>query len=111
MHHYTSPSICIGPKTFAWGERTYIMGVINVSPESFSGAGVADADAAIARARQLVDEGADMLDVGGQPARPGTRGPDEGFDEIAPEEEVRRVVPVIERLLDELQDVPVSVET
>src|SRR5438552_7097761 len=58
--------MCIGPKTFVWGERTYVMGVINVSPESFSGDGVADADAAIARARQLVDEGADMLDVGGR---------------------------------------------
>jgi dihydropteroate synthase len=101
----------IGPRTFVWGERTYLLGVINVSPESFSGDGVAGADAAIARARQLVDEGADMLDVGGQSTRPGTRGTDEGFDEIAPEEEIRRVVPVIERLRIELPDVPVSVDT
>src|SRR5690348_12848047 len=111
MHHYHYPTIRIGPKTLALGDRTYILGVINVSPESFSGDGVADADAAIARARQLVDEGADMLDVGGQSTRPGKGGTDEGFDEITPEEEIRRVVPVIERLRDELPDVPVSVDT
>ena len=111
MHHYTAPTMCIGPKTFAWGEHTYIMGVINVSPESFSGDGVADADAAVARARQIAAGGADMLDVGGQSTRPGTRGTDEGFDEITPEEEIRRVVPVIERLRDELPDVPVSIDT
>src|SRR3989442_7650363 len=104
MHHYHCPTVRIGPNTFAWGERTYIMGVINVSPESFSGVGVADADAALARARQLVDEGADMLDVGGQSTRPGKRGTDEGFDEIAPEEEIRRVVPVIQRLREQLAD-------
>ena len=60
----------IGPTTFVWGARTYIMGVINVSPESFSGDGVATVDDAVEQARRFVDEGADILDVGGQSTRP-----------------------------------------
>jgi dihydropteroate synthase len=99
----THPSLTIGPRTFVWGERTYIMGVINVSPDSFSGDGLGDVAAAVAQARRFVDEGADLLDVGGQSTRP-------GFEELSPEEEIRRVVPVIERLVAEL-DVPVSVDT
>jgi dihydropteroate synthase len=106
-----SASLTIGPRTFVWGERTYLMGVLNVSPESFAGDGVADVDAAVARARRLADEGADIIDVGGQSTRPAAgRAAEAGFDEIAPEEEVRRVVPVIERLVREF-DVPVSVDT
>ena len=103
--------LTIGPRTFAWGERTYLMGVLNVSPESFAGDGLADADAALAQARRFVDEGADLLDVGGQSTRPSaTQTARGGFDEVAPEEEIRRVVPVIERIVREL-DVPVSVDT
>lgn len=79
------------------------MGVINVSPDSFSGDGLADAEAALAQARRFVEEGADILDVGGQSTRP-------GFQELPPEEEARRVIPVIERLVAEL-DAPVSVDT
>lgn len=99
----TTASLTIGPRTFVWGERTYLMGVINVSPESFSGDGLADVDAAVAQARRFVDEGADILDIGGQSTRP-------GFDDLPPDEEIRRVVPVIERLVAAL-DVPVSVDT
>ena len=99
----TSPSLTIGPRSFVWGERTYLMGVINVSPESFSGDGLADTGAAVAQARRFVDEGADLLDVGGQSTRP-------DFDELSPEDEARRVVPVIERIVTEL-NVPVSVDT
>ena len=95
--------LVIGSRTFNWGERTYIMGVINVSPDSFSGDGLADVDAAVAQGRRFVDEGADILDVGGQSTRP-------GFEELTVEEEAARVVPVIERLVAEL-DVPVSVDT
>jgi len=103
--------LTIGPRTFAWGERTYIMGVINVSPESFAGDGLADVEAAVARGRCLAEEGADILDVGGQSTRPlPSRTTESGFEEVPPEEEVRRVVPVIDRLLREL-DVPVSVDT
>jgi dihydropteroate synthase len=96
-------SLTIGPRTFVWGERTYLMGVINVSPESFSGDGLADVEAAVAQARRFVDEGADLLDVGGQSTRP-------GFEDLSPEEETRRVVPVIERIVADL-DVPVSIDT
>ena len=99
----TPPPLTIGPRTFVWGERTYLMGVINVSPDSFSGDGLADVDAAVAQGRRLVDEGADILDVGGQSTRP-------GFDELTADEETRRVVPVIERLAAEA-GVPLSVDT
>jgi len=96
-------SLAIGPRSFVWGERTYLMGVINVSPESFSGDGLAGAEAAVAQGRRFAAEGADLLDVGGQSTRP-------GFEELSPDEETRRVVPVIERLVAGL-DVPVSVDT
>src|SRR3990170_4192562 len=96
-------SLTIGPRTFVGGERTYLMGVINVSPDSFSGDGLADAEAAVAQARRFVEAGADLLDVGGQSTRP-------GFDELSPEAEIARVVPVIERIAAEL-DAPVSVDT
>ncbi len=100
----TAPSpLSIGPREFVWGERTYLMGVINVSPDSFSGDGLGDVEAAVAQGRRFVEEGADILDVGGQSTRP-------GFQELAPEEEIGRVVPVIERLVAELE-VPVSIDT
>ncbi len=98
-----SPPLTIGPREFTWGERTYLMGVINVSPDSFAGDGLSDADAAVAQGRRFVEEGADLLDVGGQSTRP-------DFDELSPEEEARRVIPVIERLVAELP-VPVSVDS
>jgi dihydropteroate synthase len=98
------PPLAIGSRSFAWGERTYLMGVINVSPDSFSGDGLADAEAAVARGRRFVEEGADILDVGGQSTRPGLS------EELSPDEEIRRVVPVIERLVREV-DAPVSVDT
>ena len=106
-----APSMRIGTRTFVWATRTYLMGVINVSPDSFSGDGLASVDAAVEQARRFVDEGADILDVGGQSTRPGTNKTDAGFDEIAPEEEIRRVVPVIERLRAALPEVPISVDT
>jgi dihydropteroate synthase len=106
-----APTLAVGPKTFAWGARTYVMGVINVSPDSFSGDGIADPDAALEQARRFVREGADLLDVGGQSTRPAADRTRAGFDEVDPREEIRRVVPVIERLRRELPDVPVSVDT
>lgn len=96
-------SLTIGPREFVWGERTYLMGVVNTSPDSFSSDGVIDPDVAVERAKRFAGEGADIIDVGGQSTRP-------GFEELAPEEEVRRVVPVIERLAAET-DAPVSVDT
>ncbi len=106
-----APSMRIGPRTFAWGARTYVMAVINVSPESFSGDGVARAEDAVALAHRFVADGADILDVGGQSTRPGANKTQAGFDEIAPDEECARVVPVIERLHAELPGMPISVDT
>lgn len=93
---------------FAWGTRTYLMGILNVTPDSFSGDGVFDpADdwvaQAVARGRQLVDEGADVLDVGGESTRPGST-------PVPLEEELRRVIPVI-RALRAAVHVPISVDT
>jgi dihydropteroate synthase len=108
---YAAPTLRIGPATFTWGARTYIMGVINTSPDSFSGDGLADPDAALAQASRMVEEGADLLDVGGQSTRPGPVKTDAGFDEITPEEEIARVVPVIERIARALPRTPVSIDT
>ena len=95
--------LTIGSREFVWGQRTYLMGVINVSPESFWNGKYGDAEAALERGRTLVEEGADILDIGGQSTRP-------GYDEVPPQEEAERVAPVIERLVSEL-DMPVSVDT
>ncbi len=93
-----------GDVELRWGERTYIMGVLNVTPDSFSGDGVGgDIEAAIARARQLASEGADIIDVGGESTRPGA-------PPLSADEELRRVIPVIERLSGELAT-PLSIDT
>lgn len=97
-------SLTIGNRTFVWGERTYVMGIINVSPDSFAGDGIAyDVDVAVERGRRFAQEGADILDVGGESTRP-------GFEPVTVEEETRRVVPVIHRLTQAV-DVPVSIDT
>lgn len=86
------------------GERTLIMGILNVTPDSFSdGAEFLSPDAAAERARQMVDEGADIIDIGGESTRPGA-------GVITAEEEVARVIPVIEALADQV-DVPISIDT
>jgi dihydropteroate synthase len=88
---------------FRWGERTYVMGIVNVDPDSFSGDGLRDAESAIAQGKRFAAEGADIIDVGGESTRP-------GFQPVAAEEELRRVIQVIERLASELS-VPVSIDT
>ena len=94
----------IGGREFAWGSRTYVMGIVNVTPDSFSGDGLAhDQNAAVHQALQMREDGADIIDVGGESTRP-------GFAEVDAEEEARRVLPVIERLAKEL-DIPVSIDT
>jgi dihydropteroate synthase len=94
----------IGGREFVWGSRTYVMGILNVTPDSFSGDGVGgDVEAAVRQAAQMREDGADIIDVGGESTRPGA-------EEVSAGEERERVVPVIERLAREL-DVPVSVDT
>jgi len=92
-----------GKSTFYWGKRTYIMGVINVSPDSFSGDGLTDVEGAVARAKRFVQEGADIIDIGGESTRPGST-------PISIDEELRRVIPVVEKLAQEIS-VPLSVDT
>ncbi len=108
----TPPPLTIGPLTCQWGTRTYVMGILNVTPDSFSGDGLAArwepgspalVEAALRQAQRLVEEGADILDVGGESTRPGSA-------PLPTDEELRRVVPVIERLARELPT-PISVDT
>jgi len=92
-----------GKTTFYWGERTYAMGIVNVSPDSFSGDGLDSVDAAVAQAQRFVTEGVDILDVGGESTRPGS-------SPISVDEELQRVIPVLERLIGKVK-VPLSVDT
>jgi dihydropteroate synthase len=80
------------------------MGIVNVTPDSFSGDGVPDADAAVRRAWQLVEDGADIVDIGGESTRPGSQ-------PVPVDEEMRRVLPVIERLMAQNFPAPISVDT
>jgi dihydropteroate synthase len=85
-------------------DRTRVMGIVNVTPDSFSDGGKHDTvEAAVAHALKLVEEGADVLDIGGESTRPGA-------DAVSVEEEIRRVVPVIEALARQVQ-IPISIDT
>ena len=96
-------------KTFLWGERTYLMGAVNVTPDSFSGDGLGyDVDAAVNRALLMESEGADIIDVGGESTRRYDNRP--GAVQVSAEEELRRVVPVVERLSGRLS-IPISIDT
>ena len=94
-----------GSHVIPLGRRTLLMGIVNVTPDSFSdGGSYASVDDAVKHAIQMVADGAELLDVGGESTRPGS-------DVVASDEEIRRVVPVVRRIVDELPDVPVSVDT
>jgi len=81
--------ITIGGREFIWGRRTYIMGVVNVTSDSFSGDGLAhDVAAAVNQAVRMCRDGADIIDVGGESTRP-------GFQPVPADEEIGRTVPVI----------------
>jgi dihydropteroate synthase len=92
-----------GGTALYWGKRTYVVGVLNVSPDSFSGDGLFDVEAAVARAKRLASEGADMIDVGGESTRPGSA-------PISVAEELHRVIPVVEIVSRELS-LPLSIDT
>ena len=82
----------IGTKNFPSGKKTYVMGILNVTPDSFSDGGTHNTlNTALSHAEKMVDQGADILDVGGESTRP-------GHIQIGDEEEIRRVVPVIQKL-------------
>jgi len=101
------PATRCGNTEFRWGAKTYVMGVVNLSPDSFSGDGIGDdVYAAVAQAQRMVAEGADIIDVGGESTRPGTK----PLSIASVDEELRLVVPVIERLAVDVS-VPVSIDT
>jgi dihydropteroate synthase len=94
----------IRTRSLLLGERTFIMGVLNVTPDSFSDGGeFVDPDRAYARALELEDEGADIIDIGAESTRPGSQ-------RVSEAEELRRLVPVLKRLRGKLR-VPISVDT
>jgi dihydropteroate synthase len=91
--------------SFEWGKRTYVMGIINYTPDSFSGDGLSERglDYALNQARQFVESGADILDVGGESTRPGA-------EPVSLQQEVDRVLPVIEALEKEF-DTLISIDS
>ncbi|MBR4174659.1 MAG: dihydropteroate synthase [Lachnospiraceae bacterium] len=94
----------IGSRDFLRSGRTYIMGILNLTPDSFyDGGWHADKDAALKCVREMIDEGADVIDVGGESTRP-------GHTPVSLDEELRRVIPVIEAVRARY-DIPVSVDT
>jgi dihydropteroate synthase len=116
------PTLTIGPKTFEWGARTFVMGILNITPDSFSGDGLlppsppshlpsgdgrrgeGGVNAALEQARRFLAAGADILDVGGESTRPGSQ-------TVTAAEEMERVLPVIRALAQEFPEAVFSVDT
>lgn len=94
----------IGNTNFEIGERTYIMGILNITPDSFSDGGKFDSiDSALKQAEQMICNGVDIIDIGGESTRPGHR-------VVSEEEEINRVVPVIKAIRAKY-DIPISIDT
>lgn len=98
------PKLVLGRRTFHWGQRTYVMGVLNVTPDSFSDGGdYLDPDSAKHRAEGFLASGVDIIDIGGESSRP--------FSEPVPgTEELRRVLPAIQAVR-RFTDIPISIDT
>src|SRR5512136_1167296 len=106
-------SLTIGNRTLAWGERTYVMGILNLTPDSFSGDGLMPSTPAplpsgegegVRAARRFLAAGADILDVGGESTRPGSQ-------PVQVEEELRRVIPTIQAIIAEFPGALISIDT
>jgi len=109
MTPVTPPPTRIGSTTFAWGTRTFVMGILNVTPDSFSGDGLLAASddpvqRAVDQARVMADDGADLLDIGGESTRP-------GHEPVDAATERGRVVPVVAAVRAVLPHMPISVDT
>ena len=101
---YASPVMTIGGHEFRWGARTYVMGIVNLTPDSFSGDGLsANPEAALERALRFEGDGADIIDVGAESTRPGHK-------PISADEELRRLLPSLELLSSRVR-LPISVDT
>ncbi|MGM7724450.1 dihydropteroate synthase [Metabacillus sp. Hm71] len=93
-----------GKYTLHYGEKTQIMGILNTTPDSFSDGGkYVDLDKAISHAKEMIKNGADIIDIGGESTRP-------GYQPVSVEEEIERTAPVIRELANEI-DVPISIDT
>ncbi|AFZ36314.1 dihydropteroate synthase [Stanieria cyanosphaera PCC 7437] len=89
---------------FNWGEKTYLMGILNVTPDSFSDGGqFNNLESALTQAQQMIAQGADLIDIGGQSTRPGA-------EEITLDQELNRVIPVIKQLR-QITSIPISIDT
>lgn len=94
----------IGNMEFKLGRRTYVMGILNVTPDSFSDGGKFNSlEKAIAHAKEMVEQGADIIDIGGESTRP-------NHSEVGEDEEIKRVIPIIEELRKQIT-VPISIDT
>ena len=94
----------IGNKVFKTKNQAYVMGILNVTPDSFSdGGNYSDIDKALFRVEEMLKEGVDIVDIGGESTRP-------GYEAVTIEEEINRVVPVIEKIKDNF-DIPISLDT
>ena len=99
--HKAYPS---GNRTFDWGERTYLMGILNVTPDSFSDGGeYGRVETALAKAREMISNGVDIIDIGGESTRPNA-------EAVTVEAELQRVIPVIQQLRQE-SSIPISIDT
>ncbi|MEW6662217.1 MAG: dihydropteroate synthase [Bacillota bacterium] len=97
-------SFCYNGYSFGFGRKTYVMGILNITADSFFDGGLYHTlDRAVARAKEMVAEGADIIDIGGESTRPFA-------DPVPMEEEIARIIPVLERLVEEV-NVPISVDT
>ena len=93
-----------GIRTLHWGSRTYVVGILNMTPDSFSGDGIGgDVRRAVAQAARFVEQGADILDIGGESTRPGA-------NTVSLQEELDRVLPAIEAIHREVE-APLSIDT
>ena len=100
-----SDNLEVAGRRFEWGRRTYLMGILNITPDSFAGDSLGDdVERALAQARAFVAAGADILDIGGESTNPYHSAP------VAAEEEIRRVLPIIRAIAGEL-NVPLSIDT
>lgn len=98
------PPMEIGRQRFQWGSRTFVMGVINATPDSFSGDGLVDPDAALDQARAMVEAGADLLDIGAESTRP-------EFNPVTAEEEWSRLQLVLGPIRRAFRKLPITIDT
>src|SRR5262245_40687238 len=106
-------SLQIGNHIFNWGSRTFVMGILNVTSDSFSGDGVlalsgtsitSEVEAAVRQAEVFLTNGADILDIGGESTRPGSQ-------PVSADEEMERVIPVIEAIAKQFPEALISIDT